>query len=166
MALFPPCFGLILTFSYCLYDFLREQELGTGGSPITDRTACFLEQSKRAKWNIFAPDSQDTMELRASRPHRNWVKVICVCALHVFFYQYVVDLRERSLENIFRTVSTSISEQDPEIGGSHVTDMTDSFHGQIRFEKLDTFAAGRQDVRELWAVRTHAILGYARGCTS
>ena len=43
-ALFPPCFGLILTFSYCLYDFLREQELGTGGSPITDRTACFLNR--------------------------------------------------------------------------------------------------------------------------
>ena len=27
----PPFFRLILTFSYCLYDFLREQELGTGG---------------------------------------------------------------------------------------------------------------------------------------
>ena len=64
------------------------------------------------------------------------MRVICVCALHVFFYQYVVDLRERRLENIFRTVSTSISEQDPEIGGSHVTDMTDSFHGQIRLETL------------------------------
>ena len=75
-ALFPPCFGLILTFSYCVYEFLREHELGTGGSPITDRTACFLEQSKRAKWNIFAPDSQDTMELWAFRPHGNWVKVI------------------------------------------------------------------------------------------
>ena len=29
-ALFPPGFELILTFSYCLYDFLREQELGSG----------------------------------------------------------------------------------------------------------------------------------------
>ena len=69
----------------------------------------------------------------------------------------VVDLRDTRLENIFRIVSTSISEQDPEIGGSHVTDMTDSFHRQIRLEKLDTFAAGSQGVRELWAVRHHAI---------
>ena len=153
----PKFFRLILTFSYCLYDSLREQELGTGGSPITDRAACFHEQSKRAKWNVFALDSQDTMELWAFRPHVNWVKVICVCALHVFFHQYVLDLREGRLENIFRTVSTSIREQDPEIGGSHVMDMTDSFHGQIRLEKLDTFAAGSQDVRELWAVRPHAI---------
>ena len=69
-ALFPPCFRLFLTFSYCLYDFLREQELGTGGSPITDRTACFHEQSKRAKWNIFAPDFEDTIgtvDFQASR---------------------------------------------------------------------------------------------------
>ena len=35
--------------------------------------------------------------------------------------------------------------------------MTDSFHGQLRLEKLDTFAAGSQDVRELWAARPHAI---------
>ena len=59
--------------------------------------------------------------------------------------------------NIFRTVSTSIREQELEIGGSHITDMTDSFHGQIRLEKLDTFAPDSQDVRELWAVRPHAI---------
>ena len=97
------------------------------------------------------------MELWALRPQVNWVKVICVCTSHVFFHQYVVDLREGRLENIFRTVSTSISEQDPEIGGSHVTDMTDSFHGQIRLEKLDTFATGSQDVGELWAVRPQAI---------
>ena len=92
----------------------------------------------------FTPDSQYTMELWAFRPHVNWVKVICVCVLHVFFHQYVVDIREGRLENIFRTVSTSIREQDPEIGRSHITDMTDSFHGQIRLEKLDTFAAGCQ----------------------
>ena len=97
------------------------------------------------------------MIILAIRPHGNWVKVICACELHVFFHQYVVQLRERRLQNIFRTVSTSDSEQDPEIGGSHVTDMTDSFHGQIRLEKLDTFAAGSQDVRDLWAVRPHAI---------
>ena len=53
------------------------------------------------------------------------MKVICVCALHVFFHQYVVDLRERRLENIFRTVSTSDSEQELEIGESLITDMTD-----------------------------------------
>ena len=35
--------------------------------------------------------------------------------------------------------------------------MTDSFHGQIKLEKLDTVASDSQDVRELWAVRPHAI---------
>ena len=49
----PHFFRLILTFSYCLYDFLREQQLGTGGSPITGRTACFLEQTKQRKWNFL-----------------------------------------------------------------------------------------------------------------
>ena len=69
-ALFPPCFRLFLTFSYCLYDFLREQELGTGGSPITDRTACFHEQSKRAKWNKFCAGLSryhGTMDFQAAR---------------------------------------------------------------------------------------------------
>ena len=61
------------------------------------------------------------------------------------------------VKHSIKSNQTSISEQDPEIGGSHVTDMTDSFHGQIRLRKLDTFAAGSQDVRELWAVRPHAI---------
>ena len=153
----PQFFRLILTFSYCVYDLLREQELGTGGSPITDRAVCFHEQSEQAMWDVFAPDFQDTMELRALMPHVNWVKAICVCELHVFFHQYVVDLREGRSENIFRTVSTSIREQELGIGGSHITDMTDSFHGQIRLEKLDTFASVSQDVRELWAVRPHAI---------
>ena len=35
------------------------------------------------------------------------VKVIFICGLHVFFHQYVADLRERKSENVFRTVSTS-----------------------------------------------------------
>ena len=35
----PPYFRLILTFSYCLYEFLREQELETDRSPDTD--ICF-----------------------------------------------------------------------------------------------------------------------------
>ena len=147
-AFFHPCFRLILIFSYCLYDSLREQELGTGGSPI---------QSKREKWNVFAPDFQDTMELWALRLHMNWVKVTCVCELHIFFHQYVADLREGRSENIFRTVYISIREQELEIGGSHITDETDSFHGQIRLEKLDTLAPDSQDVRELWAVRPYAI---------
>ena len=69
----------------------------------------------------------------------------------------IADLREGRSENIFRTVSISIREQELEIGGSHITDMTDSFHRQIRLEKLDTFESDSQDVRELWAVRPHAI---------
>ena len=47
------------------------------------------------------------MELWALRPHAILVKVISVCGLHVFFHQYVADLRERKSENVFRTVSTS-----------------------------------------------------------
>ena len=33
--------------------------------------------------------------------------MIYICGLHVFFHQYVADIRERKSENIFRTVSTS-----------------------------------------------------------
>ena len=66
----PPFFRLILTFSYCLYDFLREQELGTGGSPITDKAVSFHGQIKQAKLNVFAPDSQDAMELLGSQAPR------------------------------------------------------------------------------------------------
>ena len=47
------------------------------------------------------------MELWTLRPHVILVKVIFVCGLHVFFHQYVADVRERKSENIFRTVSTS-----------------------------------------------------------
>ena len=36
-------------------------------------------------------------------------------------------------------------------------DMTNSLHGQIRFEKLDTVTSDSQNVRKLWAVRPHAI---------
>ena len=96
----PPCFRLILTFYYCLYEFLREQELGTGRSPDTDKADSFHE-------NDFAPDIQDTMALWALRPHAILVKVISVCRLHVFFYQYVADLREERSENVLRTVSAS-----------------------------------------------------------
>ena len=107
MDFLPPCFKLILTFSYCLYDFLREQELGTGISPDTDKADSFHGQIRWAKLIDFAPDIQDAMELWALRPHVILVKVISVCGLHVFFHQYVADLRERKSENVFRTVSTS-----------------------------------------------------------
>ena len=53
----PPFFRLILTFSYCLYDCLREQELGTGGSPNMDRAVSFHGHIKQAKLNVFAPAS-------------------------------------------------------------------------------------------------------------
>ena len=56
---------------------------------------------------FFAPDRRDVRELWAVRPHVILVKVIYVCGLHVFFHQYVADIRERRSENIFRTVSTS-----------------------------------------------------------
>ena len=47
------------------------------------------------------------MELWALRPHAIPVKVISVCRLHVFFHQYVADLREERSENVLRTVSAS-----------------------------------------------------------
>ena len=87
----------------------------------------------------------------------NVICTVCICMLHVFFHQYVVDLRERRLENIFRTVSTSDSEQELENGESLITDMTNSLHGQIRLEKLDTVTSDSQNVRKLWAVRPQAI---------
>ena len=36
-----------------------------------------------------------------------FVKVISVCGFHVFFHQYVADLREWKSENVLRTVSAS-----------------------------------------------------------
>ena len=96
----PPYFRLILTFSYCLHEFLREEELVTNRSPDTDMTDSFYD-------NDFTPDILDAMELWALRPHPILEKVISVCRLLVFFHQYVVDIRERKSENIFRTASTS-----------------------------------------------------------
>ena len=96
----PPYFRLILTFSYCLYEFLREQELGTGRSPADS----FNGQIRWARLNDFAPDIQ---EVWALRPHAILVKVISVCRVHVFFHQYVADLREERSENGLRTVSAS-----------------------------------------------------------
>ena len=110
----PLFFRLILIIFYCLCDFLRKKELGTGGSPITDRAVSFHGQIKRAKWNVFAPDSQDAMELWTLRPHVNWVKVICVCELHVFFHQYVVDLRDERSENVVLLMS-ALKDSKPEV---------------------------------------------------
>ena len=81
----PTFFRLILTFSYCLYDFLREQELGTGGSPFTDKAVSFHGQIRWAKLNVFAPDSQDVRELWVVKPHVMLVKVISVCRIHLVF---------------------------------------------------------------------------------
>ena len=90
----------VSSFSYCLHEFLREQELETDRAPDTDMTDSFHD-------NVFAPDRRDVRELWAVRPHVILVKVIYVCGLHVFFHQYVADIRERKSENIFRTVATS-----------------------------------------------------------
>ena len=101
----PPYFRLILTFSYVLYQFLRELELGTVRSPDTDEVDSFHGQIRWAKLKDFAPDIHDAMELWALRPQARLVKVISVCRLHVFFHQYVADLREERSENVLRRVS-------------------------------------------------------------
>ena len=103
----PPSFRLILTFAYFLYEFLREPEPGTGRSPDTDKADSFHGQIRWAKLNNLAPDIQDVMQLWALRPHARLVKVISVCGLHVFFHQYVADLRGEKSENVLRTVSAS-----------------------------------------------------------
>ena len=54
------------------------------------------------------------MELWALRPHVNWVKVICVCELHVFFHQYVADLREVKSENVVLLMS-ALRNSQPEV---------------------------------------------------
>ena len=64
-----PCFRLILTFCYCLYDFLRELDLGSGRSPDRDEADPFHEQTRWAKLNDFATDIPDAMELWALGPH-------------------------------------------------------------------------------------------------
>ena len=117
----PPYFRL--TFCYCFYEFLREQELGTGRSPDTDKADSFHGQIRWAKLNDFAPDIQDAIELWALRPHAIPLKVISGCRLHVFFHQYVADLREERSENVLRTVSAS----------PFIFDMTVSSTVQITF---------------------------------
>ena len=89
------------------YGFLRELDLAFGRSSDRVETHFFHGQTRWAKLEDLAPDIQDVMELCALEPHVIIVKVISVCGLHVFFHQYVADLWERKLENVFRTVSTS-----------------------------------------------------------
>ena len=103
----PPCFTLILTFCYCSYGFLRELDLAFSRSPDRDEAHPFHGQTRWAKLNDLAPDIHDAMELWVLGPHVILVKVISVCGLHVFFHQYVADLRERKSENVLRTVSAS-----------------------------------------------------------
>ena len=44
----------------------------------------------------------------------NWVKVICVCELHVFFHQYVVDLRDERSEKVVLLMS-ALRDSKPEM---------------------------------------------------
>ena len=107
MYFLPPCSKLILTFCFYFYGFLRELDLAFGRSPDRVEAHPFHGQTRWAKLHDLAPDIHDAMELWALGPHVILAKVISVCGLHVFFHQYVADLRERKSENVLRTVSTA-----------------------------------------------------------
>ena len=49
-------FRLILTFCYCFYEFIREQELGTGRLPDTDKADSFHGQTIWVRFNDCVPD--------------------------------------------------------------------------------------------------------------
>ena len=51
-----PYFRLILTFCYCFYDFLREQELGTGRSADIDKADSFHGQTSWVRFNDCVPE--------------------------------------------------------------------------------------------------------------
>ena len=119
-ALLPLCFRRILTFSYCLYDFLREQELEIGGSHITDKADSFHGQIRWEKLDTFAPDSQDVRELWAVRPYAIFVMMmytlesrrtfrgdLALCGLHKFLCLNVTDIHEGISEKVSETVSAS-----------------------------------------------------------
>ena len=104
-----PFFRLILTFSYCSYDLLREQEIGTGESHITDKADSFHGQIRWEKLNTFAPDSQDVREIWPVRHHVIFVKMIytlgscrtfqsdlVLCGLHKFLRLNVADIPRNS----------------------------------------------------------------------
>ena len=103
----PPSFILILTFSYCFYEFIREHKLGSDRLPATDKANSFHGQTGWVRFNDCVPDFQDAMELWAHRPPAIIVKVISVCRVHVFLHQYVADLREERSENVLRTFAAS-----------------------------------------------------------
>ena len=44
----------------------------------------------------------------------NWVKMICVWELHVFFHQYVADLRDERSENVVLLMS-ALRDSQPEV---------------------------------------------------
>ena len=81
----------ILTFAYFLYEFLKT--LFTDKSD--GRNYMILRWTFKMPWNYGLSGLT------------RLVKVISVCRLHVFFHQYVADLREERSENVFRTVSAS-----------------------------------------------------------
>ena len=75
--------------------------------PDTDKANSFHGQTSWVRFNDCVPDFQYAMELWALRPPRILAKVISVCRIHVFFHQYVLDLREEKSENVLRTFATS-----------------------------------------------------------
>ena len=103
----PSYFRLIQAFSYCIHEFLREQELETDRMPVTDMTDSFYD-------NVSAPDRRDVRELWAIRPRVNWVEVICVWELHIFFHQYVANLRDKKSENVVLLMS-ALTDSQPEV---------------------------------------------------
>ena len=107
MYFLPQCFKLFLILCCYFYGFLRELDLAFGRSSDRVETHSFHGQTRWAKLHDLAPDIQDAMELWALEPDVILVKVKSVCGLHIFFHQYVADLREWKLQNVFRTVSTS-----------------------------------------------------------
>ena len=44
----------------------------------------------------------------------NWVKVICICELHVFFHQYIADFREERSGNVVLLMS-ALTNSKPEV---------------------------------------------------
>ena len=96
-----------------LYEFLREQKLRTDRLPDTDKANYFHGQTSWVRFNNYVPYFQDAMELWALRPTRILGKVISVCRIHVFFHQYVADLRDERSENVVLLMS-ALKESQPE----------------------------------------------------
>ena len=110
---FSPSSRLILTLCYCFYEFLREQKLRTNRLPDTDKANSFHGQTSWVRFNNCEPNFQDAMELWALRPTQILGKVISVCRIHVFFHQYVSDLRDERSENVVLLMS-ALKDSQPE----------------------------------------------------